>query len=434
MSGTSETHADSTEHELERGTFQRGVTATTPVDISFSDVFYSIQTGQKDKRADKVILNGLSGRLRPGTMTAIMGPTGSGKTSLLNVLATRMPVAGGATLKGSFSVNGEALGVATRRFARLSAYVMQDDALMGFLTVRETLGLAASFQLPQSATEEMRTELVRATIAELGLNKVADSLVGSETVRGVSGGERKRANIGVELIKNPSALFLDEPTSGLDSFQAQSVMECLAGLASQGGRTVVASIHQPRSSIFALFDQLYLISEGKCMFAGPASDAVAYFAQMGSQFACPAHFNPADWFLDLTSPDYRGRPGQELESLAQIDRFAQSWKAHAAAQEAGDGAWEAGLGGDMTGPPWGEEAKDDKNGRAACAAAGALPDEEEDEPLPTYQSPWARQVRFAVSSVEVLEAKSWRRSLGRRLLLAAGRSRLGGGCPEVLQW
>ena len=214
-----------------------------------------------------------------------------------------------------------------RRFARLSAYVMQEDAMNAFLTVRESIGLAAEFQLPPSVSKEDKAALVMAVISELGLKKVADTKIGSASVRGISGGEKKRANIGIELIKNPSALFLDEPTSGLDSFQAQAVMMCLERLAS-AGRTVVASIHQPRSSIYALFDQLYLISEGRTMYAGSAAGAVGYFAYIDPAFACPPLFNPADWFLDVTSADYRAAE-MEAQSLARISTFEEAWQAAA---------------------------------------------------------------------------------------------------------
>jgi hypothetical protein len=129
-----------------------------------------------------------------------------------------------------------------------------------------------------------------------------DTEIGNERVRGVSGGERKRTNLGVELISDPSVIFLDEPTSGLDSFQAESVIQTLKKLACNG-RTVFTSIHQPSSQIFAHFDQLLLLSEGQGIYFGPANEAVSYFAGLGHR--CPKLFNPADFFLDLLSVDYR---------------------------------------------------------------------------------------------------------------------------------
>lgn len=184
----------------------------------------------------------------------------------------------------------------------MSAYVQQDDVLYSHQTVRETLDMAAQLRLHDASSKEERDALVTSLIAQLGLVKAQDTEIGNERVRGVSGGERKRTNLGVELISDPSVIFLDEPTSGLDSFQAESVVHTLKKLASNG-RTVFTSIHQPSSQIFAQFDQLLLLSEGQGMYFGPAKDAVAYFS--GLSYRCPRHFNPADFFLDLLSIDYR---------------------------------------------------------------------------------------------------------------------------------
>lgn len=127
-----------------------------------------------------------------------------------------------------------------------------------------------------------------------------NTLIGSARQRGVSGGERKRVAIGKELISDPIILFLDEPTSGLDSFQAQSVTKTLKHLCSQG-KSIVAVIHQPRSSIFEMFDSLLLLSEGRVLYFGLANEALAYFAAHG--FLCPGHCNPSDFLLDLVSVD-----------------------------------------------------------------------------------------------------------------------------------
>lgn len=190
-----------------------------------------------------------------------------------------------------------------------------------FLTVKETLMVAANFQLPRDVSAERREQYVADIISELGLANATNTRIGDAKLRGVSGGERKRANIGIELIKNPSLLFLDEPTSGLDSFQAQSVMECMNDLA-RNGRTIVASIHQPRSSIYIMFDRLFLISQGRTIYSGIASEAVTYFSKYGHE--CPQLYNPADFFLDVTSPDFRNE-ALEQSSLERIDSLATSW-------------------------------------------------------------------------------------------------------------
>ena len=245
----------------------------------------------------KPILRDLSGGIAAGRLLAVMGPSGSGKTSFLNVLAGRVPV--GSTLRGSVRVNGKAV---SGRFPEGSAYVMQDDALFSCLSVRETMYYAADLRLPPANSSEKKREIAEAVITELGLLKCADTHIGNEFKKGVSGGERKRTNMGVEMLSNPSVILLDEPTSGLDSFQALNVMQVLRELALHG-RTIVSTIHQPRSSIFAMFDMLFLISEGRNIYFGPAKGAVAYFGDLG--FQCPAMYNPADYFMDLISLDFR---------------------------------------------------------------------------------------------------------------------------------
>lgn len=252
-------------------------------------------------------------------MLAIMGPTGSGKTSLLNVLANRCTTVKNSSLTGTLTANGTSYN--TKAFARLSSYVMQDDAMFAALTVKETLMMAAHFQLPKTLSQQEKDEYVASIIDSLGLNKCQDTIIGDHKTRGVSGGERKRCNIGVELIKNPSVLFLDEPTSGLDSFQAQSVMACMQTMAASG-RTVVASIHQPRSSIYSMFDQLLLLAEGRLMFFGSAATAIDHFAANGH--VIPKNFNPADFFMDVVSPDYRSKE-LETTSLKRIADLGANW-------------------------------------------------------------------------------------------------------------
>lgn len=159
---------------------------------------------------EKQILINQSGAAETGQLLAIMGPTGCGKTSLLNILAGRCPgnSQNVVRLSGDVFINGIKRDDA--KFRGISAYVLQDDYLYPHLTVSETFALAASFYLPASNTAAMRSEFVDAIIAELGLNKARDTIIGDEKIRGVSGGERRRASIGVQLICDPAVLFLDE--------------------------------------------------------------------------------------------------------------------------------------------------------------------------------------------------------------------------------
>jgi len=264
----------------------------------------------------------MSGSAESGQLLAIMGPTGCGKTSLLNVLAARVSDAGKsyASLSGEIHLNGKIRHDDT--FRRLSAYVLQDDRLYAHLTVYETLLLSAHFFLPTTVSIEEKNTLVTDVMEELGLGKTRDTIVGDEKLRGISGGERKRANIAAQLISDPAVLFLDEPTSGLDSFQALAVMDSMKSVA-LNGRLVVTVIHQPRSSIFDMFDKLLLLSEGHAVYLGDAVGACPYFEQLG--FACPQFFNPADFFLDKLSPDLRSSD-REVESSNRIASLAAAWE------------------------------------------------------------------------------------------------------------
>ncbi|XP_066135177.1 broad substrate specificity ATP-binding cassette transporter ABCG2 isoform X2 [Saccopteryx bilineata] len=230
-----------------------------------------------------------SGIMRPG-LNAILGPTGGGKSSLLDILAARKDPQG---LSGDVLING---APRPANFKCNSGYVVQDDVVMGTLTVRENLQFSAALRLPTTMTNHEKNERINMVIQELGLTEVADSKVGTQFIRGVSGGERKRTSIGMELITDPSILFLDEPTTGLDSSTANAVLLLLKRMSKQG-RTIIFSIHQPRYSIFKLFDSLTLLASGRLMFHGPAHEALGYFASAG--YRCEPYNNPADFFLDV---------------------------------------------------------------------------------------------------------------------------------------
>jgi ABC-type multidrug transport system ATPase subunit/ABC-type multidrug transport system permease subunit len=241
---------------------------------------------------------------------------------LLNILSARFPIGDAAfcRLSGSIYLNGKPRD--EERFRKVSAYVLQDDNMYAHLTVYETLMLSAHFFLSSAVNDESKADMVMKIITELGLLKAKDTIIGNENIRGVSGGERKRVSIAVQLLTDPAVLFLDEPTSGLDAFQSQAVMEVLKNLASKG-RLVITVIHQPRSSIYCMFDQLLVLSEGNCMYFGATEQAVGYFASLGHQ--CPEHFNPADYLLDLLSPDNRS-PELERETHQRITSIARQYQ------------------------------------------------------------------------------------------------------------
>ncbi|EQC42060.1 hypothetical protein SDRG_00903 [Saprolegnia diclina VS20] len=281
---------------------------------NIESVTVEIQKSRKEKFT-KTILKDVKGEALPGQMIVIMGPSGAGKSSLLDVIAGRNP-----KYQGSVLVNGQPWNQSMNRRA---CYVMQDDIFYHTLTVKEHLTFQADLRMGSASSPAERAERVSFVIDELGLKKSQDTPIGNEANRGISGGERKRLSFATELLTNPSLLFVDEPTSGLDSFMAESVILQLQKLA-QEGRTVLATIHQPSSEIFALFDRLYLLSNGRTVYSGKASESVAYFASIGYQ--CPTYMNPTDYFmrqiiiLDLESPD-----------AVRVAAIADAWAAQAVA-------------------------------------------------------------------------------------------------------
>ncbi|XP_059707464.1 broad substrate specificity ATP-binding cassette transporter ABCG2-like isoform X2 [Haemorhous mexicanus] len=285
------------------GNFQRSVPTQESLRsprgsvVSFHNIQYSVKQSSgflcKRKIVEKKILHNVNGIMKPG-LNAILGPTGSGKSSLLDVLAARKDPAG---LSGEVLIDGIPQ---PPNFKCISGYVVQDDVVMGTMTVRENLQFSAALRLPSSISIKEKEERVTQIINELGLSKVADAKVGTELIRGVSGGERKRTNIGMELITEPPVLFLDEPTTGLDASTANAVLILLKKL-SRRGRTIIFSIHQPRYSIFKLFDSLTLLASGKVLYHGPAKHALEYFSSIG--YECEPFNNPADFFLDVINGD-----------------------------------------------------------------------------------------------------------------------------------
>lgn len=265
----------------------------------------------------KTVLDEVSASLPAGSLTAILGGSGSGKTTLLNNISHRIPSSRLKTT-GTVTYNGNPALHTVR-----SAYVMQQDVLIPTLTVRETLQYAADLRLPNSTAAD-RKAVVEKTILELGLKEAADTRIGSSSQKGASGGEKRRTSIGVQMLANPSVLFCDEPTTGLDSTSAYQVVKRLKGLA-ESGRTVIMSIHAPRSEIWRLFDQVILLSRGATLFSGPAKSSLPHFAEHG--YGLPAFCNPAEHLIDLAAIDTRNEV-LEAESRSRVRRLQEAWKHH----------------------------------------------------------------------------------------------------------
>eukprot|EP00042_Codosiga_hollandica_P052962 m.680998 g.680998 ORF g.680998 m.680998 type:complete len:575 (+) comp58597_c2_seq18:500-2224(+) len=263
--------------------------------LGFQNIVYSIEALKEHSKEKftRTILRGVSGYALGGEIFAILGSSGAGKTTLLDCLTLRK-TKGVGQLTGDVTLNGAPLD--PEIFRHMSAYVLQEDMLLGTLTAGESMAFSARLRLPHVA-EDVRKQRIASLIADMALERTTETMVGSEGIRGLSGGEKKRLAIALQLLADPYVLFLDEPTTGLDSYNSQMVMEQVQKLARKSGKIVVCSIHQPRATIFQLFDRVMLMSRGQVTYFGPTPGALDAFAKVG--FACPELENPADFVIDV---------------------------------------------------------------------------------------------------------------------------------------
>lgn len=270
------------------------------------------------RRKNISILRDISTRFEPVKINAILGPSGSGKSSLLNLIALRL----NSSLFVHYKVSGAVLldgqSPSPSVLKSICSYVTQDDdGLLPTLTVRETLNFAADLRLPSALSKAQRRARVAEVIAKMGLTECADTLIGSEFIKGISGGEKRRVSISVQLLNEPKVLLLDEPTSGLDSFTAASILTVLKALADEG-RTVICTIHQPRSDLYSFFGNVVLLAKGgRVAYSGEGGDTLLqYFAYCG--FPCPPLTNPADHILDMISVNLQD-PISEAETRQRVE-------------------------------------------------------------------------------------------------------------------
>ncbi|CAH8283799.1 unnamed protein product [Eruca vesicaria subsp. sativa] len=259
----------------------------TLMELSFKDLTLTLKSNGKH------LLRCVTGTMKPGRITAVMGPSGAGKTSLLSALAGK---AVGCNLSGLILINGKQLSI--HSYKKIIGFVPQDDIVHGNLTVEENIWFHAKCRLPAEQSKADKVLVVeRRVIDSLGLQAVRSSLVGTVEKRGISGGQRKRVNVGLEMAMEPSILFLDEPTSGLDSASSQLLLKALKHEALEGVNICMV-VHQPSYSLFQTFHDLVLLAKGGLtVYHGPVKDVETYFSGLG--IIVPERINPPDYYIDV---------------------------------------------------------------------------------------------------------------------------------------
>ncbi|KYQ52091.1 ATP-binding cassette sub-family G member 4 [Trachymyrmex zeteki] len=258
------------------------------VDIIFENITYTVS--RRFRREEKEILHGISGRLPSKQLIALIGPSGAGKSTLLDILSGFRTTG----MDGSIYVNGRIRHL--NNFRKCSAYITQDNRLEPLLTVIENMRVAADLKLPSSTPKHKKEMIIEDILTTLGLYEHMNTRSGQ-----LSGGQKKRLSIALELVNNPTVMFLDEPTTGLDSSSCMQVVNLLKILARQG-RTIICTIHQPSASLFQLFDQVYVLTNGDCLYQGATSKLLPYLESM--KLPCPMYHNPADYIIELACGEY----------------------------------------------------------------------------------------------------------------------------------
>nr|CAB3473545.1 unnamed protein product [Digitaria exilis] len=300
------TETDSAIVEDDSAPTKRGmILPFVPLSLTFDNIRYSVDMPQEMKaqgvQEDRLeLLKGVSGSFRPGVLTALMGVSGAGKTTLMDVLAGRKT---GGYIEGHISISGYPKKQET--FARISGYCEQNDIHSPQVTVYESLLFSAWLRLPKDVDSNKRKIFIEEVMDLVELKPLRDALVGLPGVNGLSTEQRKRLTIAVELVANPSIIFMDEPTSGLDARAAAIVMRTVRNTVDTG-RTVVCTIHQPSIDIFEAFDELFLMKRGgEEVYAGPlghhSSELIKYFEGINGVSKIKDGYNPATWMLEVTT-------------------------------------------------------------------------------------------------------------------------------------
>ncbi|XP_050220408.1 pleiotropic drug resistance protein 3-like [Mercurialis annua] len=290
-----------------------------PLTITFQDLQYYVDVPlemRKQGFAQKKLqlLYDITGSFRPGILTALMGVSGAGKTTLMDVLCGRKT---GGTIEGDIRIGG--YPKVQDVFARISGYVEQTDIHSPQITVEESLVYSAWLRLPAEIDMKTKSDFVNEVLETIELDGIKDSLVGLQEISGLSNEQRKRLTIAVELVSNPSIIFMDEPTTGLDARAAAIVMRAVKNVV-ETGRTVVCTIHQPSIDIFEAFDELVLLKiGGRMIYSGPLGQhsrrVIEYFENVGGVPKIKDNYNPATWMLDITSKSAETELGADFAQI-----------------------------------------------------------------------------------------------------------------------
>ncbi|XP_076241781.1 ATP-binding cassette subfamily G member 4-like isoform X2 [Calliopsis andreniformis] len=291
--------------------YQRAVLVNLPktqsIDIEFSNVVYEVP--QRFRCSSKQILKGISGSFRSGELTAIMGPSGAGKSTLLNILTGFQR----DHWKGQIEYIGKEGKHTWNEYKKHSCYIQQDDNLHSLFTVLEAMWMATNLKIGTSISKKAKEILIDDVLDNLDLSKTKETKCGK-----LSGGQKKRLSIALELVDNPPVMFLDEPTTGLDALSSYQCIKLLHNLA-KSGRTIICTIHQPSAVIYEMFDNVYLLADGRRMYEGASKNTIEYFASIGLN--CPKYHNPADYMIEVVSKEY-GDYNDQLVTLANSnDRY-----------------------------------------------------------------------------------------------------------------
>ncbi|KAJ2998803.1 hypothetical protein HDV02_004043 [Globomyces sp. JEL0801] len=277
------------------------------LNVEFKDISLTLPNGQN-------ILRGISGSFKSGKMCAIMGPSGSGKTSLLSILLGHV-----RPTTGEILVNGKHASL--KEYSTELGFVPQDDVMYRNLSIREILQHSANTRLPHHMDYFQRNQKVIDVLKMLGIESISHKVVGDAEKRGISGGQRKRVNIAIELVTNPMILFLDEPTTGLDSSTSTSLCQNLSEIAQTSNLCIASIIHSPSVAAFRQFDDLLLLGKGgKLIYHGSRIDALQYFHFIG--FTCPKRESPADFYINVIS----GKVPSEYNPAFISTDLSEYWK------------------------------------------------------------------------------------------------------------